>query len=78
MKIITSVIADECIPFTSDELPVNLVVKKMASLGLPMVESGELGKTMWSKDEPKYVAHDFKYLFPNLLSVLLVHSIALT
>lgn len=44
VKIITSVIADECIPFTSDELPVNLVVKKMASLGLLMVESGELGR----------------------------------
>ncbi len=62
VKITTSIEIDECFPFHKEYLPVNLVVKKMVSLGLPMVESGELGRTMWSEDEPKYVAHDFKYI----------------
>ena len=62
VKMTTSIKIDECFPFyIFDNPPVDLVVKKMASLGLLMVESGELGRTMWSEDEPKYVAHDFKF-----------------
>ncbi len=62
IKMTTSIKIDECIPFHEEYLSVNLVVKKMASLGLPMVELCELGRTMWSEDEPKYVGHDFKYI----------------
>ena len=62
VNITTSILVDEYCTNIAEYLPVDLVVKKMASLGLLMVESGELGRTMWSEDEPKYIAHDFKYI----------------
>ena len=62
VNITTSILVDEYCTNIAEYLPVDLVMKKMAFLGLPMVESGKLGRTMWSEDEPKYVAHDLKYI----------------
>ncbi len=53
--IVTSIKIEECISHFVDWLPVDLVVEKMASLGLPMVQSGKLGRTTWSPEDPKYV-----------------------
>ena len=42
-------------PFFTERLPITLVLKKMAQLGLPMTRSGDqLGRTMWNtKTDPK-------------------------
>ena len=42
-------------PFFTERLPITLVLKRMAQLGLPMTRSGDqLGRTMWNtKTNPK-------------------------
>ncbi len=51
----TSIIVDESFSYHFERLPDDLVVKKMAFLGLPLVQSRKLERTMWSKEKPKYV-----------------------
>lgn len=49
----TSITVDD-FPQLYTSLPVDLVAEKMASLGLPMIQSaGKLGRTMWSEEEPQ-------------------------
>lgn len=50
----TSIFVDEIIPYTVDWTPVDLVISKMASFGLPVIKK-PLQNTMWSKKDPKYV-----------------------
>lgn len=54
VTITTSVLVDDCYSFSFDNLPVDFVVEKFASLGLPMVQlsPSNLGRTMWSQEEP--------------------------
>lgn len=41
-------------PFYIENVPFDIISKRMASLGLPMVATpNALGKTIWSKDEPR-------------------------
>lgn len=53
VTISTSVLVDDCYSFSFDNLPVDLVVEKLASLGLPMVQlsPSNLGRKMWSQEE---------------------------
>ena len=52
----TSIAVDESFAYMTEDLPVDLVLEKMAFFELPMVQSSsELGRTMWSQEDPKYV-----------------------
>lgn len=53
VKLAVSMTIDEFFPHFVENLPVDLVVEKMDTLGLSMVQSGNLERTMWSNDEPK-------------------------
>lgn len=55
VKMTTSIRVDECTPFFQDKLPFILIVNKMVSLGLPMIQSNErrLNDTMFSENDPK-------------------------
>ena len=55
VTITTSIAVEESFAYLTDMLPVNLVMKKMASFGLPMAQTRKLGMTMWSLENPKYV-----------------------
>ncbi|KAH9397056.1 hypothetical protein TYRP_003360, partial [Tyrophagus putrescentiae] len=54
VKMTTSIRVDECTPFFQDELPFILIVNKMVSLGLLMIQSNErrLNDTMFSENDP--------------------------
>lgn len=50
----TSIAVDESFAYMTEDLPVDLVLEKMAFFELPMVQSSsELGRTMWSQEVPK-------------------------
>ncbi len=55
VKMTTSIRVDECTPFFQDKLPFILIVNKMVSLGLPMIQSNErrLNDTMFSENDPE-------------------------
>lgn len=40
-------------PYTIESTPVDLLIQKMASFGLPMVKTYPMERTMWSKEDPK-------------------------
>ena len=50
----TSIVIDEVDPYGVEYTPVDLVIEKMVSFGLPMTEK-PLQNTMWSRKDPKWV-----------------------